>query len=117
MTSFKYFDRSEFTCKETGTNKIKDSFVHKLDDLRELCGFPFTITSGYRHPEHSMEKNKASGGGQHTKGNAADIQCNTAKQRYTLLKFAFKMGFTGIGVASTFIHVDTRSGEPKTWTY
>jgi len=27
------------------------------------------------------------------------------------------MGFTGIGVASDFIHVDTRGSAPVIWTY
>lgn len=117
MGDFKYFERNEFMCSETGENKIKSRFVHRLDDLRELCGFPFHITSGYRDPSHSAEANKANGGGMHTKGIAADIACANAQQRYTLLKNAFVMGFTGIGVASTFIHVDTRDDVPRVWTY
>lgn len=117
MSRFKYFERSEFKCSETGENLIKDAFIHKLDDLRELCGFAFHITSGYRSPNHSVEAKKANGGGEHTKGHAADIAVTNAAQRYTLLKNAFTMGFTGIGVASTFIHVDTRRSEPKVWTY
>jgi hypothetical protein len=45
---FKYFSVDEFACKHTGKNEIDPDFVSKLDVLREVCGFPFTITSGYR---------------------------------------------------------------------
>ena len=73
MSDFKYFDRDDFVCKETGNNEIKDKFIHRLDTLREICGFPFIVTSGYRDPSHSAERNKPNGGGTHTKGIAADI--------------------------------------------
>ncbi len=54
----KYFTREEFVCQYTGTNKIKDEFIEKLDELREACGFPFIITSGYRSPSHPIEAKK-----------------------------------------------------------
>ena len=117
MPSFRYFDRDEFTCKETGENEIKNSFITKLDDLREVCGFPFVITSGYRSPRHSVEIIKPGGGGEHTKGHAADIAVNNAAQRFELVKQALALGFTGIGVANSFVHVDTRKSEPKLWSY
>jgi hypothetical protein len=70
----RYFknDLVEFACKETGNNLIQESFVHALDDLRDACGFPFVITSGYRDPSHSAEINKSQPG-QHCLGIAADI--------------------------------------------
>ena len=45
---FKYFSIEEFDCQETGENEMSEEFIHKLDELREKCGFPFTVTSGYR---------------------------------------------------------------------
>ena len=60
---YKYFDESEFACKETGINHIKPELIHALDTLRENCGFPFVITSGYRAPTHSAEVNKPNGPG------------------------------------------------------
>lgn len=38
-------------------------------------------------------------------------------QAYTLLSTAFNMGFGGIGIAKTFIHVDIRNTTPVVWTY
>jgi hypothetical protein len=74
MPDFKYFTLDEFACKETNANRISPTFVTRLDNLRHLCNFPFTITSGYRDPKHSAEVNKPIGSkGQHTLGIAADI--------------------------------------------
>ena len=54
----KYFALSEFNCQETAENEMQDEFLKKLDHLREACGFPFVITSGYRSTNHSNERNK-----------------------------------------------------------
>ena len=62
---FKYFTRDEFVCKSTGENEIEDELIHALDELREHCGFPFVITSGYRSPNHPIELGKKQPGTQH----------------------------------------------------
>ena len=116
MSDFKYFKRDEFACSETGGNEIKDDFVLDLDDLREVCGFPFVITSGYRAPEHSIEAAKDEPG-QHTTGHCADIAVANGRQRFTLVSEALKAGFTGIGVGKDFVHLDQRNGIPVMWTY
>ena len=115
--TIKYFKKEEFDCKHTGDNKMHQSFMELLDKLRAACGFPFVITSGYRSPEHPIEAKKANGGGQHTKGNAADIAVNGGNQRLVIVQEALKLGFTGIGVAKGFIHVDTRETTPVLWLY
>ena len=51
---FKYFSRDEFVCQATGENEIEDELIFALDELREHCGFPFVITSGYRSPDHPI---------------------------------------------------------------
>ena len=116
----KYFTRQEFACQYTGNNEIKPEFIARLDELREACGFPFIITSGYRDPSHPIEsrKNKA---GTHAQGIAADIKVNNGLQRFKIVEEAIKLGFTGIGVASSFVHVDIRNPDDTTpfvmWTY
>jgi uncharacterized protein YcbK (DUF882 family) len=95
----RYFRLEDFNCQETGNNEMSEDFLNKLDDLRHICGFPFIITSGYRDPTHSIEARKTNAGrkaGTHAQGIA---------------------GFNGIGVAKTFIHVDTRKTMPVIWTY
>lgn len=112
----KYFKLSEFDCKHTGKNEMSPEFLEKLDELREACGFPFVITSGYRDVSHPAEAKKSKGG-THTQGIAADIATQDGSSRYILIKEALALGFTGIGVANTFIHLDRRETTPVTWTY
>jgi zinc D-Ala-D-Ala carboxypeptidase len=113
---FKYFDIGEFVCQETGDNEISEDFVHELDKLRGACGFPFRITSGYRSKEHSIEARKQTPG-THTQGIAADIAVQGGAQRMILVQKALELGITGVGVAKTYIHVDTRKTTPVLWCY
>ena len=56
--------------------------------------------------------------GTHAQGIAADIAVSSGLQRYTIVKNAIKLGFTGIGVAGGFVHVDIRATDtPVMWTY
>ena len=116
----KYFTREEFDCQYTGKNEMKDEFIEKLDELREVCGFPFHITSGYRAPEHPIEAKKKVAG-THSQGIAADIKVDNGWERFKIVEEGINLGFTGIGVASSFVHVDIRSGDDTTpyvmWTY
>jgi len=113
---YKHFDISEFRCRETGENDMDESFIHMLDELRERVGFPMVITSGYRSKQHTAERNKEKGG-THTQGIAADIAVNNGFERMNLVHEALKMGFGGIGVARTFVHIDMRATTPVMWTY
>ena len=114
---FKYFTRDEFVCQATGENEIEDELILALDELREACGFPFVIASGYRSPEHPIELKKPKAG-THAQGIAADIAVSSGVQRHTIVKKAIELGFTGIGVAGGFVHVDIRPTDaPVMWTY
>jgi uncharacterized protein YcbK (DUF882 family) len=105
-----YFTREEFACQYTGENEISDRLLLKLDLLRARCGFPFVITSGYRSEDHPIEAKKE------TPGTHAD-----GIQRFKIVEEAIKMGFSGVGVASSFVHVDIRdldgNEHPVMWTY
>jgi uncharacterized protein YcbK (DUF882 family) len=113
--NLRYFDISEFDCSHTGWNLMEVRFLYLLDELRHDCGFPFRITSGYRDPSHPEEAKKDKPG-MHSKGLAADIKVDGGYQRFLLVAKAIEHGFTGIGVAKTFVHVDLREDEVM-WTY
>ena len=115
--SLKHFTREEFDCQVSGTNNMEQYFLEKLDELRAYCGFPFVITSGYRHPTMHPIENKKEVPGTHAKGIAADIKITNAADRLKLVNSALSLWFTGIGVASDFIHVDTSGTTPVMWTY
>jgi len=112
---FKYFKLEDFDCKETGENDMDIEFIKALDHLREACNFPFVVTSGFRSVTHSAESKKASPG-THTKGIAADIRISGGAQRMSVVKHASAMGMS-VGVAKTFVHVDTRKTEQMCWCY
>jgi zinc D-Ala-D-Ala carboxypeptidase len=115
--TLRYFHREDFDCAETGENEIKGSFLLLIDELRHRCGFPFIVNSGYRDPLHSAEASKPTPG-THTSGIAADIRVSGGKQRGKIVEEAIAMGFKGIGVAKTFVHVDTRDVDDLTmWSY
>jgi|TARA_R110000772_G_scaffold20201_1_gene56124 uncharacterized protein YcbK (DUF882 family) len=112
-----YFDIWDFDCQETGNNEMDPLFLKKLDELRHNTGFPFIINSGYRDPiGHPIESRK-NVPGTHSRGIAADIRINNGAEGYKIVQEAMRMGFTGIGVAKTFIHVDTRTSTPVMWCY
>ena len=95
---------------------MNPEFLELIDELRHRCAFPFVITSGYRSPNHPIEAAK-SVPGTHANGIAADIKIEDGNTRFKILKQAMALGFTGIGIAPNFIHVDIRETTPVIWTY
>ncbi len=115
--TYKFFRLEEFNCTHTNKNEMDHEFLAKLDLLREKCGFPFRITSGWRDATHPSEVRKAEPGtGTHCQGIAADIAVSNGFERMNIVHEAIKMGFS-IGVARTFVHVDDRKTTPVMWTY
>ena len=96
---------------------LDTNLVDKLDNLREICGFPFKINSGYR----TVAENKAVGGvdgSAHTKRLAVDIACTDAIKRLAIVGNAFNNGFIGIGINKTYIHLDIDSSQNRRiWLY
>ena len=117
----KYFTLSEFKCKCCGQAQMDQEFLDKLDELRERCGFPLVITSGYRCPDYNDAVSSTGRTGPHTSGRATDIKVDR-ERAYILLDNAFDMGFKGIGVkqhdTGRFIHLDMLdSPRPTIWSY
>jgi zinc D-Ala-D-Ala carboxypeptidase len=94
------------------------NFLNKLDEARERAGIPFVINSAYRTPEHNA-KIGGKPNSSHLKGLAVDISVTNSRQRFIVLNALLEVGFTRIGIADTFIHVDLDSGKSKEviWTY
>ncbi len=127
----KYFTREELACRhclEEGRSlddacQFSEEFAVLLDEIREQCGFALPVTSGYRCPNHPIEKSKESAG-EHTTGFAVDIQVSYAKA-FTLLQVAMRHGIHRIGVNqkgspdSRFIHLgmSPRFPSPAVWSY
>lgn len=119
----RHFKQSEFDSPDvvgSGVN-MDFEFLVRLDGLRGLMGIPFKINSGFRTLEHNRKIGGATGS-PHRKGMAADISTRgwTEQNRWRILEYAKEMGFTGIGISPTYIHLDTmkRNGLAQTaWRY
>lgn len=111
-----YFERSDFDCKETGQNGMSPKFLARIDVLRMMCGFPFIIVSGFRATTHSEEVKKEAPG-THSKGIASDIRVRNGYERMLVVKHALAMGFKGVGVGKTIVHVDDRTTVAVMWKY
>jgi len=95
---------------------MADGFINQLEALRVRLGDPIFITSGFRCSNH----NDAIGGhsrSYHLQGMAVDIAVADSKQRARIIFAAFEQGFTGIGIAPTFIHLDNRQSQALIWLY
>jgi len=119
------FSKSEFDCKHTGKNEMKHSFMAKLQALRTAYGKPMKISSGFRDYTHPVESKKKRKNGAHPTGLAVDIRISR-KEAYKVLKLAFELGFSGIGIAQRksgrFLHLDTigetpEQPRPTIWSY
>lgn len=117
------FSKSEFDCKETGNNEMRKRFVDVLQAIRTEYGKPMTISSGYRDPSHSVERNKTNPGA-HTYGCAADIAVSGGDAQ-RLMYLAYKHGIRRVGVSQKgsgrFLHFDMAEQHgfpsPALWSY
>lgn len=114
----KYFKTEEFACPCCGQNKMEPDFCNKLDNARGYAGVAFCLNSGYRCQKHNhnVGSKKTSS---HPKGCAGDIAARTSKKRYKIIMGLLAAGFNRIGIARTFIHVDSDKEKPGNviWTY
>ena len=94
------------------------NFLAKLDKAREYADLPFIINSAYRSPEHNA-KVGGKPGSSHIKGLAVDISAKDSRTRFLILDALFAVGFTRIGIADSFIHVDSDIDKSQNviWTY
>ncbi|MCI8283811.1 MAG: DUF882 domain-containing protein [Firmicutes bacterium] len=104
----KDFRVREFRCKD-GSDKILISpeTVRILQSIRDYFGEPVTINSAYRTPAY----NKKIGGvpkSQHVKGKACDIRVRNVPPKAVAAYIEAKFPKTGIGLYSSFVHIDTR---------
>lgn len=103
----RYFKPSEFKrCNPScEISDLQDELLQKLDDAREICGFPFIVNSAYRSVDHEKSKGR-NGTSSHTKGLAVDLRCGSSYVRMRMISALIQVGFSRIGVYPTFIHAD-----------
>lgn len=115
----RHFKQSEFDSRDVSGSgaHMRPRLVFMLDALRALMKKPFRINSGFRTPEHNKVVGGAPGSA-HLTGEAVDISTSgwTAKEKQDFIIYARWLGFTGVGVGGSFIHIDIK---PRTasWVY
>lgn len=114
----KNFKAYEFDCHGAGCcteTKIDTDLVAGLQALRDLLtaergeDVPVCINSGYRCETHNTAVNGAKAS-KHMAGCAADIRVPGVEPE-AVAKAAESVGFLGIGLYDTFVHVDTRTSK------
>jgi uncharacterized protein YcbK (DUF882 family) len=117
-----HFRTKEFTCQckfdSCRTQWVNKLLLEKLEAVRNEYGAPISVTSGFRCHEHQLElaaqgKETATTISQHELGKAADIKGGDMQK----LQDACDKNFQAMGVARSFIHVDTRSDKLRRWGY
>ena len=121
------FAEHELVCSCCGRPNLNPEFEELMKDvqkLREWYGKPMIITSAYRCVDHPIEAKKIAAGrsaGEHNRS-AVDFQV-PVEDCHKIVKKAFEMGFTGIGINLTgsysqrFIHLDKRTTGERIWSY
>ena len=122
----RYFSPREFACRCCGQAHIDLDLVLLLDELRDRCGFPLVVTSGYRCPRYNRRKKY---GPAHPTGLAVDFAVS-GPRAYELVKQALACDIPRIGIkqrghhTSRFVHLDivpwwdkALLPTPCIWTY
>ena len=114
----KNFKVKEFACKDgSDTILISSDLVELLQRIRDHFRKPITINSAYRNATY----NKKIGGAtysQHIYGNAADIVVKDIAPKEVAQYAEYLMPKTGgIGLYSSFVHVDVRTNRARWENY
>ena len=119
-----HFSRWEYKCKCGKCNldiEPNKKLVARTETMRMLMDEVVRIRSGIRCPAH----NKAVGGSDtssHLNGTGEDIDLpvkNRDRYRFDLVQAAIEAGFTRIGIAESFVHldVDPSKNPERLWVY
>lgn len=110
---WKNFSPAEIACRGSGSLRIHEEALDKLQALRDRLGKPLIVRSAYRSPTH----NRAVGGAarsKHLDGTAFDIAM-TNHDPVAFEEAARAVGFNGFGFypRSGFMHIDL--GPARMW--
>lgn len=105
------FQVKEFACKDGSDEVLVDyALVKALQDLRDRYGVT-VINSAYRTPAYNQKIGGALKS-QHIYGKASDTVCRSATPLEVAMT-AEAWGLGGIGLYSSFTHIDTRDSKAR----
>ena len=113
----KLSDRIPF-CPHGSLGSLSLSLILSLERLESEIKIELEFSSGFR----CKECNTKAGGSKnsaHLRGLAVDILADTSAERFLLVSAAVRLGFSRIGVAKRFIHLDVDTSLPNfmLWLY
>ncbi len=100
------FSAWEFLCPDCKVQHMNRQFILRLQLSRTIAGISYVPGSGWR----CKIRNAAVGGvedSSHLVGFAVDIMAITSRERFKIVQACLAAGFTRIGVARYYVHVDT----------
>ena len=116
-----YFKINEFDSPDLPNSGINmdSNFLSMLDNARHIAQIPFKINSGFRTKEWNEKLPDAKPKSSHLIGKAADISVKNSRERWIILNALIQVGFNRIGIANTFIHVDSDQNKSSNviWIY
>lgn len=119
------FSKEELACRCGCGMLPQQSFMDKVQKLRDLYRKPLPVHSAARCPAYNAQVSKTGTTGPHTTGRAIDLGVR-GSDAHELLALAFIVGFGGIGVNQTgtgrFLHLDDLPDapgcpRPTVWSY
>ena len=102
-----HFSDRELDCRCGCGKTVAPELLVRLEALREKLGRPVSINSGARCETYNRQV-KGEKNSWHLKDLAADIACSDSVSRSQVIRAAIELGFNGIGIAETFVHIDLR---------
>lgn len=122
-----HFKPEEFDCRcgkcGLGFDAMQSSTLKKLSEARESPlvienNVRFNLTSAIRCKQRNTEERGARTSA-HLTGHAIDINAESSRTRFIILKALLDAGFTRIGIHPTFIHADDAPYSTKevAWLY
>lgn len=119
LSGYKHFKPYEFeVCvPRCSISDMSPDFLVRLDAAREFAGVPFRLNSAFRSTDFELSRGRT-GTSSHCKGVAVDISCTDGRKRFLIVNALIAAGFTRIGIAKTFIHVDSDPDKRSSiWLY
>ena len=111
-----HFNRSEFSCEcGCGFDTVDTETIRVLEIVRQQFMRPVYITSGCRCADHNYRIG-GSQNSQHILGRAVDFKVKDVepKEVYEFLDKLYPDSL-GLGLYSSWCHMDTRTNSPARW--
>jgi len=103
-----HFTMAELACRcGCGKFNMDGLFLSFLGAVRLYYNAPMKITSGCRCTEHNARVGGAKDSA-HVMGLAVDVHCDNGDDKYKLIEAAIYCGATGIGIYSSWLHLDIK---------